>query len=265
MEGNAKFDIGIEVTPFYSTIIAATYYIFGYNTRNVFILNIILNCFVIILLFRITLLITKQKIISFITSFVFIFYYLLWSMNFSLMMEVPTVLLLSLSTYYLGKYYYEQKIKFIYFATIIQAVLCLMNNRFIVLQFVFWALLFVYIIYKRMSWKSHFALPIVLFLFIISPWFIRQYVTYHNFVFFTPMWNNVIEQKFGLLKRIDVKTDVNNTTNRKQGPHSYSEYVDKINEKQKNRSGNTKPFTLEKYNSLTSEINEKKSKRDIGN
>lgn len=237
-------DIGVKVTPFYSALVAFSYYIGGNHYTSPYILNVLFNCLTILLLYYTLNLISRHRFLSFILSFSLIFYYILWSLNFSIMMEVTTVFFISLCLYFIAKFYDTQKIKYLYFTSIFQAILCLINNRFIVLQIVFWMLLFIFIVFKQRVFIKNYFYSFVLFILVLSPWFIRQYIVYDQFVFFTPLWHNVIEKKFGIFDKVNISTDADNLRSITQSPLSYEDY---LNDNASNENFKMKSFTKERY------------------
>ena len=247
MEGAEKVDIGHEVTPFYSCFVAAAYFVGGVNHRNPYILNVILNCFTIILLFLTISLITKEFFLSFLFSFVFIFYYPLWRMNYTILMEVTTVFFFSLGIYLFTQYYYKKKNKYIYFSTAVFSLVCLINNRFIVLLFVLLTFLLFITIIKKYKLGKTFIIPVLIAFLTLSPWFIRQYIEYKQFVFFTPTWNNVVADKIGFFKKINIKTDADYKSDSK--PLTYSEYVQELRSESLGELQQIRisAFTAEKY------------------
>ncbi len=254
-ECDTEEDIGLKVTPFYSTLVALSYYIGGNNYTSAYGLNVLLNCLTILILYFTLNILINHKIISFFLCFSMIFYYILWSMNFSILMEITTVFFMSLDLYLIAKFYYNQKINYLYLASAFQAILCLINNRFIVLQIVFWILLLIYIILKQRHFIKNYFYSLSLFILVLSPWFIRQYIVYDQFVFFTPLWHNVIEKKFGFLDKVNVSTDADKVREITKKPLSYIEY---LNEIQANEKFNKESFTKEKYQKLIVGISENK-------
>ena len=250
LSGNQKVDIGQAVSPFYPALVAVAYYIGGVNVKNPYILNVFFNCLTIILIFLTIKLITQKNLTSFLFSFIFIFYYPLWSMNFSIMMEVTTVFCLSLTIYLFTKYCYDKKIKYLYFSTAAFSILCLINNRFTVLLIVFIAFLLFYVLLNKNGSLKTFIMPVLIVIFTISPWFIRQYIVYDQFIVFTPLWNNVLAEKIGLIERINIPSGADDKASEK--PLKYEEYIEDL------KSYNTadiqqtriSAFTLEKYKKL---------------
>jgi len=250
-----KVDIGVEVSPLFPAFVAAAYFVGGVNVKNAYILHVIFNCLTIVLLFLTIRLITKKNLISFLFSLAFLIYYPLWKMNFTIMMEVSTVFFLSLTIYLFSKYYYDKSIKYLYFSTAAFSLLCLINNRFIVLLFTFFAFLLLFVILNKINFRKVVFTPFIIAMLIISPWFIRQCVVYDQFVFFTPAWNNIVANKFGLLNRISVPSSADAIDSGK--PDTYEEYCKYLNESytKEDQKGRKSAFTLEKYENIVANHN----------
>lgn len=225
--GQHIIDIGQEVTPFYSTLVALAYLIYP-SIWSLILLQFILNCFTIVFVFLTLIRIIKNKIINLIFTLLFIFYYPLWAYNYYIMMEVPTVFFLTVSIYLIGEFLHKKQIKFLYLALITFSLLILINNRFVVLLF----FMVVYIGYltfgKNLLKFKHYLIVLLIPILIISPWFIRQYYTYKRFVFFTPLWNNVVAEKIGLFKRIEIKSI--EEYYEKTEPMKYEQYLNFLKE-----------------------------------
>lgn len=262
IEGDNKVDISIEVTPFYSAFVAATYLVGGEIQRNPIILNIILNCLTILLLFFTIKLITQNVFVSFFTSFTFIFYFLLWGLNFSIMMEIITVFCLTTFLYFYSQYYIIKVDSFLYWSSAIFSFLALINNRFIVLLAIFLVFQFMKSIFEKKSFQKLFIYPTIIAILVISPWFIRQAIVFNQFVFFTPTWNNVVANNLGILNKVPVTTDADAEVNTINKPNNYSYYAEVL----KKDYGEDDPirgphaFTTEKYNNLVKNINYQESK-----
>lgn len=201
-----SFDIGTDVTPFFPCIVATSYLFGGIDKQNLCNLNIILNCLTILIIYLTLCLIKLSRRISLLFSIVFLFYYPLWKMNFSILMEVSTVFLLSFSIFLFFYYLFHRKSQYLYSSLITFSILVLVNNRFVVLLLSFFLLLLFKSSKNLHDLKREFFLPFIIVLVIISPWFFRQYIEYKQFVFFTPLWHNVVSDKLGIFEKIDVKT-----------------------------------------------------------
>jgi|WetSurSiteA1Bulk_404760.scaffolds.fasta_scaffold01070_2 hypothetical protein len=239
-----KIDIGQEVTPFYSILVASVYLI-NQSKKSLIVFQVLLNCSTIILIF-----LTLKKLIgtlqlSFIVAFVFIFYFPLWAYNYYIMMEVPTVFLLSLFIYFFNLFFYKNKFWLLYVAVITFSLLVLMNNRFIVLLNVFLLYLGYLSLIKYKLRFMHFLYSLLIVLLVITPWFVRQYNIYGQIVFFTPLWHNVVAKNVGLLKPLAIKSIEERQVTIK--PISYDEQLKYLLSTGYRKSGT---FTLAKYEEL---------------
>jgi 4-amino-4-deoxy-L-arabinose transferase-like glycosyltransferase len=254
--GDQKIDIGQEVTPFYPIIVTGAY-LFRDSIKSPVFLNIILNCLTIVLLFLIMNLVTKSRLISSVLAFGFIFYFPLWAYNYYLMMEITTVFFFILTLYLFTEYYYSFKLKYLYFSTLSFSLLSLINNRFIVLLFIFILFLFIVSLFREKSIIKTFFIPVLIVLLTISPWFVRQYLVYDQFVFFTPLWNNVVADNVGLLKRIDLTTNADARSEAKSFPLKFEEYCKslEIYNSEKVQTRGATAFTVDKYNEIIKKHN----------
>jgi hypothetical protein len=255
IEGESQIDIGYEVTPFYPALVAFTFIFGGENQMNPIILNIIFNCLTIILIFHLAILLTKNYYLSFLIILGFIFYFLLWGYNFHVLMEITTVFFLTLSLYLYSKYFYTGKYSLLYQSCVAFSILCLINNRFIVLFSTFLFCHFLISLINKANFQKSFIIPVLIAFTLISPWFLRQYLVYDQFVFFTPTWNNVVANKLGILNRVNVDTDADNIAIPQ--PFDYEYYVKDLDERygQDNQLRGSDVFTPEKYAILVREFN----------
>jgi 4-amino-4-deoxy-L-arabinose transferase-like glycosyltransferase len=255
IEGGSKVDIAIEVTPFYSSLVALSYFVGGLNQWNPNALNVLFNCLTILLIFYTIKLITQNKTVAFLSSLAFIFYFLLWGLNFYIMMEISTVFFLTLALYFYYKYFYTKTNSFLYWSIAIFSLLCLINNRFIVL----FAVLLMFQILKTITEKSDFrkslVIPLVIVVLIMAPWFIRQAIAYNQFVLFTPTWNNVVANKMGILKKVNIMTAAD--AQKRKKPYEYSFYRETLKKSygEDNKLRGSNAFSIEKYNELIRNIN----------
>ena len=239
-----QIDIGQEVTPFYSAMVSGAYLI-DKAEWSPLVLNIVLSCATLILLFLIIIRITGKLIFSFLSVLVFSLYFPLWAYNFFIMMEILTIFLLSLSVFFILLYLKENRKLYLFLASIIFSVLVLVNNRFFVLLGVFFLLvLYQSFFAKTLAFKNaiySFLISIV----IIGPWFIRQIVVYDQFVFFTPKWNNLVSEKVGIFKSVNFTSIEDMSDSYKLMDYDY--YLKGI-ENDKNNFSNTKiKFTPVKF------------------
>lgn len=244
-----QIDIGQEVTPFYSAIVAFTYFI-APSPWSPVIFNIILSCAAIILLFYTISNVTNNKLLSFLLSFGFIFYFPLWAYNYYIMMEITTVFFLSLLLFLLTRYFTTRQNKFLFLTTLAFSIFILINNRFIVLFGVYVIFMALYLVVKnRLDLKS-FLLSLLLAIAVVSPWFIRQYKQYDQFVFFTPLWNNVVANKIGLFKPVDFISL--EEPHKVTGPLTYEQFVSQSNSNSPS-GANLAPLTRAEFKKLIRE------------
>ena len=254
-EDGKKVDLGNEVTPFYSSAVAIVYKISGVSPLSHIILNVIFCALTIVILYYTIILIVGNKLFAFFLSFGFIFYFPLWAYNFYFMMEITTVFFLALSIYLYCKYYFSSKDIFLYGSFATFALLCLINNRFIILLTVLIVFQFLKTIYKRSNIYKSLLFPSIIIIIILSPWFIRQYIVYDQFVFFTPNWHNIVVNRLGIFNNIDIETESDHISVNK--PLDYYSYVEILKrdygENSKTRSSIS--FTTAKYDELVKEFN----------
>jgi hypothetical protein len=213
--------LGQEVTPFYSCFVAFTYFI-NLSFNSLIVAHITLSCLTIYLLFKTLLLITGRKLLSFLVAASFIFYFPLWAYNYYIMMEVPTVFMLAFTIYLLTRYFIKNTVWYLYSAVAAFSLLTLMNNRFAVLLIVLVSFILVKSIFNRYKMR-HFIYSSIIVGMIISPWFIRQYSTYQEFVLFTPLWHNLVAERTELFKKINIVSI--EKTNENEFPPEYNKIV----------------------------------------
>ncbi len=255
VENGEKVDLGFEVTPFFSYFIAFTYLIAGKSIVNIIVLNVFLNCLTILFLYFTIILIVRNVLISFLLSFAFIFYFLLWGFNFYIMMEITTVFFLSITIYLFTKYYYNKTTYFLYLAVAFFSLLVLINNRFVVLFIAFYGFQLFLTIVEKLNFRKLFIYPIIISIFVIAPWFIRQAIIYEHFVLFTPTWNNLVADKTGFLRKINMPTDADDITIGKPKEFIfYSNFIEREYGVSDPLRG-SQSFTIEKYNNLVKSFN----------
>lgn len=251
MEGRNTFgfegqqiDIGQEVTPFYSALVSGAYLI--KNSRwSPLILNALLSCGSLILLFLIITGISDRLILSFLIVLGFSFYFPLWAYNFFIMMEILTIFLLSLTVYFIFRYFKENKAILLFSATIVFSVLVLVNNRFFVLLGVFFLVLIYQAFVVRSLHLKNVIYSFLITIMIIAPWFVRQIVVYDQFVLFTPKWNNLVSEKVGIFKPVNFISIEDMSDSYKLMDYNY--YLKGI-ENDKNKFSNIEiKFTPEKF------------------
>jgi len=252
-QNGVNVDLAHEVTPFYSAFISLVYFISSQSPKNVFIVQIFFNCLTILFLFLIVNKITSNKWLSFLSSLLFIFYYPLWRFNFNLLMEIPSVFILSLSFLFLVEYFVDRKKNRLFLSVFVLSILVLINNRFIAVLAVLLVAIFIYGI-RTKSFNNSFIILLISFL-TISPWFVRQYWIYHQFVFFTPIRHNSVAMATGLFQKININ-EVSSDKSHSKIP-SYVDCLEMIEESHSGSKRNNviKIFTFEKYNALIKSIN----------
>lgn len=248
-----KKDIGIEVAPAYSAIVAGLFKIFGENNLVIYLFQIILNIICVVVLFGILSCFLKQPF-AFIALLLFELYYPLWRMNFAIMFEVTTVCMLIISLYFLQKTFQidDQSVstKYLLSFFLFFGLLIFINNRFI-FHFIFVSLfLFAYGLKNTYFIKTTFG-GCVIVLLILSPWFIRQYIFYDQFVLFTPTWNNVSNRAIGFPPKVPVLTDLDNVSAENKKPWSYKEYIESFKKIRGETKNYEKDFTPEQYRAIT--------------
>jgi len=189
IEGKSDYDgmdIGEIVTPGYSLFIALPYYFLGYKPLYVYLLQILLNIISIILFYKI-LKKVSSPFWAFAGSFWLILYYPLWRLNFQLMMETLTVLLLLLVLYSFQLYKRHKSLRILILHAVLWGVFIFVNNRFVAHLICLLILLIVsgQLLNFQIPGKKIIFIPIIVIL-CLTPWHIRQYKTYDKFVFFAP-------------------------------------------------------------------------------
>lgn len=253
INGDSSFDAFANITPGYPEIIALIYSIFGKNDLYVFIFQIFLGLAIILLLYKVFSIISKSSFIALFFSGLLVANYSLWKFNVVLLMEIVTVFLLTLSIYFLILYFYKKKKYGIYLFVTTFTVLVFINNRFIFHGSALFIFFFLYFLIKNEL--VLFIKITSLFLILLLPWFIFQYQRYNQFVFFTPLWNNVIGTKISILPRVKVYTIIDKE---KEMFEKYKpNYFDYKNEIVKNSgTENAREFTMEDYKRIMSDFND---------
>lgn len=241
-------DIGLVVTPVYSSIIAAVYFLAGSIPQNVYIFQILLNIVIVILYFNI-LKLFSSNLFSFIVSIIFSLYYPLWRMNFALMMEIPSIFLLFIIVYFTYRFLQNFERKYFYTISILWSLLIFMNNRFIVhfiILYTFWIIIFL----KNKKFEiRNFLYAFIILILVLTPWHIRQYLVYNSFVIFTPFRVSFLN--------VEVRNKI--LQNRNESYNYFRNYEDYIKEADsakiniENKEKFKTLFTIEKYETLKSE------------
>ena len=251
-----QWDIAQVVTPFYPALVAGVYFLAGESLGNVYIFNILLFASSVVLLFLSMKTVSQNNWIALVVSLMYLFYYPLLKYNTTVLMEIPTMFFLSLSLYLLVNYFNKKMPGYLYAAIAVFTWLTLVNNRFIVLLGFLAIFLFINSLLEKENFRRTVLIPAAIILFMLAPWFIRQYIVYNQFVFFTPMWHNDVSDKLGVLNRIDAFTYVD--TNIFMRPFSFGNYIKRI-QKYSREGEQTEQrlnaFTEDKYNQLMAEHN----------
>lgn len=242
--GVENIDIGMEVTPIYPAFVSGAYLI---NTSkwSPLILNILLSCITLVLLLIIIKDITGSLILAFFSALGFTFYFPLWAYNFFIMMEITTVTLLTIVVFLFVKYFKENRTVFLYSAMTIFSILVLLNNRFIALLSVFILLLLYQTIFSKVLHFRKLIISFLITILIIGPWFVRQFVVYDQFVFFTPKWNNLVSEKIGIFKPVNFTSIEDMSDSYKLQDYNY--YLERIDRGKSKFSGIGNQFTQEKF------------------
>lgn len=204
--GPDSYDAFANVTPGYPGIIALIYSIFGIYDLYVYIFQVIIGLATVFLLYKILCFITRSSFISLFFTGLLVVNYSLWKFNVTLLMEVVSIFLLTLSVYFLALYYYKGKSYGLYLFITAFTLLVFINNRFIVHISILFLVLFFYLIFIKKQYLV-FIKILAIFVLLLLPWFIFQYNRYQQFVFFTPLWTNVISSKTGIIKKVNVFTE----------------------------------------------------------
>ena len=237
-------DIGQEVTPFFSALVAGVYLI-KYSIWSLYILHITISCLTIGILFLIIKEITGSFIVSCLSTMVFILYFPLWAYNYYVMMEIPTVFLLTITIYFIVNYFKENRLLHLVFSLALFSILVLLNNRFFVLLIVYLLFLLTHALYNRKLLLNRLFYAILIPVLIIGPWFARQYKVYDQFVFFTPLWNNLVSEKIGLFKPVDFSSIEDMSESFILQDYNY--YLSKIEDGRTRFTNNDNSLTYEKF------------------
>ena len=191
MPEKGGYDIGAVMAPGYSFLLAGLFALFGDQVASVFYMNIIFNVLVGLIMFYIADKISNKWIAWGFSVWVLL-YYQIWRMNFTSMMEIPTIFLMIVSLYFLFKYHYNQrKVELILFA-LFAGLLVFLNNRFIFHFALFMGAMLVYAWLVRIyKWKDVFIVGGMMVL-VLLPWHIRQFIEYDRAVLFAPARTEVI-------------------------------------------------------------------------
>jgi len=249
-KGN-DIDIGLNITPFYPLVMVGIYRIFGWSYNNVYAFNFILSILTILILYFVMRKISTA-FITIIFILLFLIYYPLWKMIYSLLFEIPTIFLLSLAIYLFILSRITEKVKYYYLYYFTFSLLILVNNRFIFHFVVITLYLFIISLKERKRIKET-ILGILIVIILLTPWFIRQYYHYNQFVLFTPKWTNMANKAIGYPPDIEVDSPIY-SFGEKKILGSYEEYLE-IFENVRGEYNYKKSFTREKYLKIISKFN----------
>ena len=125
-----RHDIGYLMAPGYSYLLAGVYGLFSPMPVYGYFLNILFHVAAILLIFYLASKVMNLFFAGFLTVWLN-FYFLLWRMNFSLMMEISTLFLLILSFYFLYRFVSSKKIYTLVCSGLSFGYLMFLNNRFL--------------------------------------------------------------------------------------------------------------------------------------
>jgi 4-amino-4-deoxy-L-arabinose transferase-like glycosyltransferase len=253
-QGADSYDAYANITPGYPGIIALIYSIFGTNDLYVYIFQMLLGLATILLSYKIFSILTKTSFIALIFTGLLVANYSLWKFNVALLMEAVSIFLLTLSVYFLILNFYKSKSSGLYLFTVTFTLLVFINNRFIFHISILLIALFIYFIFIKKQYLVFMKICSI-FIFLLLPWFVFQYNRYHQFVFFTPLWNNKINSIVGIPKKVDVFTESDKETIMFE---SYKPgFIDYKNEININRGKEyADKFTINDYNRIMKVYNE---------
>lgn len=187
-------DIGLLITPVYSSFIALVYAVCGHNPFYVFLVQVVFNLLILFLFYSVLLRYTSEFFACCITCLLSL-YWPLWIYNFTLMMEIPSILFLMLIIWSTDRYFRTGSGRRFYLISVLWGFLIFMNNRFIVFYGFFILLLFIQSrkILNMSIKKLVISVSIVILLLI--PWHVRQLIVYGEPIIFTPLRSQSILNK----------------------------------------------------------------------
>lgn len=254
---HGEFDFGYIITPVFPALIALIYLIGGVSIGSIYIANIVFFAVTVVLLYYGSRLITNNTVVSFLPAFLLIFYYPLLKMNFNVLMETPTVFLLTLSLFFIIKYHLAKKPSYLYFSIVAFSVLVMLNNRFIVLLGVYFLFLSYQVLREKRYYQEKLIIPILIVFVVIGPWFIYQGVKHKQLVVFTPTWHNLLAEKFTFFKTIELPAGEEHISfSVRPEPFPYKFYVDDIisSSSGKEKQRRLELFTEDNYNAMIAGI-----------
>lgn len=198
-------NISTATTPFYSLLIAVPYYLSGHNFKSIYLFQVLLSFFSVLLFFQLTKKITSP-LIALGASIFLLLYYPIWKMNFSVLMEISTIFFFLMFLFLLHRFFSSWRVVWLYLSVMSLTFLVLLNNRFIV----HYAFILPFLIFVLIAGKQHVKhhnpkkiplghyLPAFLFsLICIAGWNVKQAVTFDEFVIFTPKWTELVSKATG--------------------------------------------------------------------
>ena len=200
-----EVDISTAVTPFYSLLIAVPYYLSGYKLKSIYLFQVSLSFFSVILFFRLTKKLTAPSIALFV-SICLLLYYPIWKMNYAVLMEVSTLFLLLMFLFLLHRFFDSWNVVWLNFSIMTLTFLVLLNNRFIVhYAIILFILGFVLTAEKQnMHYRNqrkkpfrHYLPVFLVSLACIAGWNVKQAMTFKEFVIFTPKWTELVSKATG--------------------------------------------------------------------
>lgn len=142
---------------------------------------VFISVFTCIALYFLTIEITKDKKISFITSLIYCFYPLSIFFSGRLLTENLASLLICLISIFFIKFIDNQKIKFLIIASFLLGLLSLTRSAFYYLP-IFFCILILFINIRLLKKISSILILIFIFFTTLSPWIIKNYVQLNELV-----------------------------------------------------------------------------------
>jgi 4-amino-4-deoxy-L-arabinose transferase-like glycosyltransferase len=252
----AEIDIGRNMAPGYSFLIAGVYRIFGLQPRAVYFVHILFQIIVTLIMYYVLSRLTNG-LLAFIFCLWLTAYFQIWKYNYLIMTEISTIFLLTLVMLSFFKFIQTAQNKYLILFSFIFGILIFVNNRFI-FHFFGFGIYFTFkaIRGKFINWRQ-VALVICGVVIVLLPWHIRQYNTYGRLVFFSPKRTSAL-----IPDEMEVQitgAEIVPGAYYSQETKTYEEYVQNLSERKNWSSTRTNKtlevFTQEKYNELVSKHN----------
>ncbi len=178
-------DIGHNMAPGYSFLVAGVYKIFGPRPGAVFYMQILFQALVTLMLFYL-LSQMSNRFVSYLFCLWLTAYHQIWKYNYLIMIEASTILLLVFVIVMFFKFLQTGTKIYLSLFSVLFGSLIFVNNRFI-FHFAGLSLFLAFQAAKGkiIRWKQ-MVLVIVGVVLVLLPWHIRQYSTYSRLVFFSP-------------------------------------------------------------------------------